>query len=323
MRKLSIIIPMYNVEQYLHKCISSIYKQGLDENEFEVILVDDGSPDKSFDTALSLTQDNSNVRIIRQSNKGLGGARNTGILNAKGEYLLFLDADDWILDKSIVSVIEILEINKIDVLEFRAQRISEDGKVLDDIFEVYSESLLTGTDYIARIGINNSACNKFYRREFLIDEGILFIENVYVEDAPFNTEVYCKANKVIGVQDILVCFLQNSKSITRAHRNDFRTNKFINDSKIVTSRINNFVAFDGLNIDGKKKILEKVAMFTSGLILMIIRSGKTKKEKEKDLEDLIDLELYPIKTFTDVWIRNVFITLVNQRWFLRFLLLIR
>lgn len=272
---------MYNVAQYLEKCIGSIYKQGIDEKEFEVILIDDGSPDNSYEVANKLTATKTNVTIIRQDNKGLGGARNTGIHNAKGEYLLFLDADDWIFDESLLKVWKILEIYQLDVLEFRAQRISEEGKVLDTIFQVYSESILTGPDYISKIGINNSACNKLYRRDFLIKEGILFIENVYIEDAPFNTEIFCKAKKIKGIQDVLVCFLQNSKSITRAHRDGYRLNKFIDDSKIVISRINSFATFEGLNQVVRKKILQKVALFTSGLILMIIKSGKSKKKKKK------------------------------------------
>ena len=97
MKQLSVIIPMYNVEQYLEKCIDSVYNQGLKEEEFEVILVDDESPDNSLAVATILTKDKKNVTIISQKNKGLGGARNTGILCAAGRYVLFLDSDDWYL----------------------------------------------------------------------------------------------------------------------------------------------------------------------------------------------------------------------------------
>ena len=90
----SIIIPIYNKEKYLNNCISSIKNQSL--KDIEVICVDDGSTDNSLSTLKSYTSDDSRFKIIKQENRGPGLARNVGLENATGEYVLFLDADDWI-----------------------------------------------------------------------------------------------------------------------------------------------------------------------------------------------------------------------------------
>jgi glycosyltransferase involved in cell wall biosynthesis len=101
MINISVIIPVFNVVQYVEKAILSVYDQGIDEKDFEVILVDDGSTDESLNHITLLTQEKTNVKIISQKNKGLGGARNTGIKNALGKYVLFLDADDWYLHNTL------------------------------------------------------------------------------------------------------------------------------------------------------------------------------------------------------------------------------
>lgn len=106
MIKLSIIIPMFNVAQYLRKCVLSAFNQGLSTNEFEIIMVDDESPDNSLDIAKDMSKTHDNITVISQKNKGLGGARNTGITHAKGEYLLFLDADDYLLPNTFKFLVD-------------------------------------------------------------------------------------------------------------------------------------------------------------------------------------------------------------------------
>ena len=130
MIKLSVIIPMYNVEQYIETCIQSVYKQHIDTKEFEVILVDDESPDNSLQVAEKTTASFDNVKIISQRNKGLGGARNTGIKHAAGKYILFLDSDDWFIENSLEHILAIARKNNTEILEFGAQQINVDGSLL-------------------------------------------------------------------------------------------------------------------------------------------------------------------------------------------------
>ena len=103
---LSIIVPIYNVEQYVRACIESIYQQGLDEDRFEVILVNDGTKDKSMEMIADIIQQHKNITVINQENQGLSMARNNGIAMAKGEYILMPDSDDLLIENSVEPLLE-------------------------------------------------------------------------------------------------------------------------------------------------------------------------------------------------------------------------
>ena len=119
--KLSIILPVYNVENYINRCLESILPQ-LDDNT-ELIIVDDCSPDKSVDICEDATEGLSNVRIKRRSkNGGLSAARNTGIEEAKGEYIWFVDSDDYIESNAVSVLLKSIKGSKIDIVQFNHRR---------------------------------------------------------------------------------------------------------------------------------------------------------------------------------------------------------
>lgn len=209
----SIIIPMYNVAPFIERAITSVYNQGLLEDAFELILIDDGSPDESAEIAKKITSGRSNVQLISQENKGLGGARNTGINNAKGKYILFLDADDYYFSDMLCKLKEeIIHLN-LDIVEFGAKGIQPDGELS------YKKSLITktmdGVEYYNTTRYMDSACNKLYKKSFLINHDLKFIERIYIEDYEFNTRAFFYAKKVKGVPLVVSGFFQSSNSITR------------------------------------------------------------------------------------------------------------
>lgn len=236
MLKLSIIIPMYNVERYIEKCVESVYNQGLKTENFEIILVDDESPDNSLAVAKKLTKNKNNVKIISQKNKGLGGARNTGMQFSTGEYFLFLDSDDWYLPETIDSVLHKAIEFDLDILEFGAQGINIDHKV------VYSKSVssnnvtLPGIEYYQKYHYMDSACNKLYKRNFLVKNNLLFMERLYIEDYEFNTRAFYKAKKVMAFDLIVAQFLQTPDSITRNVEKG-KQDKMLEDILMVTKII--------------------------------------------------------------------------------------
>jgi len=155
MKKLSIIVPMYNVASYIETCIDSIYKQNIPLHDFEVILIDDESPDNSLEIAKALVRTKDNVKIISQKNKGLGGARNTGIENASGVYILFLDADDYYIDNTINHLIVLAEKYTLDILEFGAEGINRKGEI--------TYSLAINNEPQVSCGGNKSYSSKIFR----------------------------------------------------------------------------------------------------------------------------------------------------------------
>ena len=212
---ISIIIPMYNVAQYISKCIESVYSQNMAISDFEVILIDDESPDDSLVIAKKLTSDKENVTIISQKNKGLGGARNTGIEAAKGEYIVFLDSDDLFLPGGITKILALAQEKKLDVLEFGAQGVNENGEIIYTISKTSNNLVYSGVEYYNKIRYMDSACNKLYRRNFLNTHNLRFIEKIYIEDYEFNTRVFNLAQRVMATSILVSSFLQTPNSITR------------------------------------------------------------------------------------------------------------
>jgi glycosyltransferase involved in cell wall biosynthesis len=318
--RISIIIPMYNVEKYIEKCIYSVINNNWRADEYEMVLVDDESPDSSLAIAKKITKNLSNVKIISQKNLGLGGARNTGIKAAIGNFLFFLDSDDFLIPNKILEVLNLAENENLDVLEFAANRVNVNGQIIDEIFKINCKYPIDGEQYIGTYNFANSACNKLYKRQFLIANEIFFIEKVYVEDAPFNVEVLMKAKKVRGIENVVVSFLQNNHSITRHTRTGAQLEKFIKDGIIVTNKINSIAKNNFISNTAKSALHQKVSVFVSGIILMIIQSKKPFYLKKADIKDLVELDLYPIKNNSKIFVRDLFIMIVNIRFILNTIL---
>ena len=106
MLKLSIIVPVYKVEKYIRSCIESIFMQGLDDEEFEIIIINDGTPDNSMGVIEDIINQHKNIKVINQENQGLSVARNKGIVAARGEYILMSDSDDLLIYNSLKPLLE-------------------------------------------------------------------------------------------------------------------------------------------------------------------------------------------------------------------------
>ncbi len=315
MKKLSVIIPMYNVASYLEKCIGSVYNQGLNEEEFEIILVDDESPDNSLAIATSLTKDKKNVKIISQKNKGLGGARNTGIEHARGTYLLFLDSDDWYLPKTVEKLVQKAIQFDVEILEFGAQGINSDKK------NVYTKSIssndviLTGIQYYQKYHYMDSACNKLYNRDFLVKNELTFVERLFIEDYEFNTRVFYKAKKVMAMGLIVAQFLQTPNSITRNVDRE-KQDKMLEDIIIVTKKINEQYRneINKGNLNSLPYFEQRLSFLTATLFYQLLKnkySYKNFQEMRKSLkkENLLFVK-FPIydkrKNFFRIFLLNNF-----------------
>lgn len=125
--QLSVIVPVYNVEKYIRVCMESIFKQGLDEDTFEVIIVNDGTKDRSMEVIQDIIAQHKNITVINQENQGLSMARNNGIAIARGEYLLMPDSDDMLVENSVKPLLE-------KALETKADMVIADFLGVEDTF---------------------------------------------------------------------------------------------------------------------------------------------------------------------------------------------
>lgn len=232
MQKISVIIPVFNVEKHLEKCVKSVEAQTYPD--YKIILVDDGSTDASGKICDALAEKNEKITVIHQNNRGLGGARNTGIRHCDTEYLLFLDSDDYIHPQLMERCIAAAEQNHCELVVFNMVSVYEDGKtgmVYD--FPVTANTLLSKRE-INVISKNPTACDKLYKTSLFKDSGICFPEKVWYEDLKTVPKLILFAERVMKIEsEPLYYYLQRSDSIM--HTPDF--------DRVVKERIE---AADGL-----------------------------------------------------------------------------
>lgn len=200
MLKLSIIVPLYNVEQYVEECIRSLYDQDIPQEEYEVICVDDCSPDNSAAIIERLQKEYSPLHLIRhERNKKLGGARNTGLRNAKGKYIWFVDSDDMLKPNCLKQLVDEMDAGQDDYIHFNLARLHPDGHFDPEEHFDLAPSSMTGADLYfcqtIRWQSQVSACRKIYRLEFLQQNNLYFIEDTMYEDNDYSMRVAAAATK--------------------------------------------------------------------------------------------------------------------------------
>lgn len=310
---LSIIIPVYNVEKYIEKCIKSCYQQQLDHSRYELLVIDDESPDGSVQIIKKIQKSYSNLRIISQPNKGLGGARNTGIQQAKGTYVLFLDSDDYLLPLVLPKLLQTAITNNLDILDFAAEGVRSDGSVVYTILHRTFNTPVSGPDYFKH-GHHNSACVRLYRRDFLIQHQLLFKERVYIEDVEFNFKAVFLAERIMSTPLVVSNFVQTDDSITRSS-NASKNQKLIKDILQSVLLIDNY---SKNNITTKSVAYTKSRSKVNELVISLLKNlfskGESKVLFSDTFEALRSAELYPISYKSDNFQRNLFKIFANQYW---------
>lgn len=214
MKKISVIVPIYNVEKYLAACLESLQKQEFDS--YEVILVDDGSKDGSGKIAESYVEKYSDIfSLVHQENKGLSEARNTGMRYAKGEYLCFVDSDDSVDKRYLSELYQTAEDTGADMVFCAFQSVDENGNCLKKVFENGFEcgkvyNIQERKDLLL---IQNAAWNKLYKKKIIDDNQMQFTPGVWYEDLRFVKKYMLFASKCAYCDSILYNYLVRSGSI--------------------------------------------------------------------------------------------------------------
>lgn len=187
--RLSVVVPVYNVERFLRVCLDSLFLQGLNENEYEIILVNDGSTDNSLSICEEYQKSHQNIIILSQENQGVYAARNNGIRKARGEWVCFVDSDDYINPNSYSYLIYHFCDKQYDVIRFWTQ-IQEDANIhkeQDCTGDIKFEG--TGHEFIKQYGLDTFCIAYFYKKEFLENHHILFSPYIIGEDFLFASTV--------------------------------------------------------------------------------------------------------------------------------------
>lgn len=212
---LSIIIPMYKVEPFIEECLDSILTQNYSGIDIEVIAIDDGSPDRSGEIALQYAEKDHRLKVITQKNGGLSIARNKGLDNAKGDYVWFVDSDDYLAPGSIQKIADMISAYSpegvhlcgADIIEGKPKKLFSLGKCTD--------RLHTGMEMLRGGNFHGVVQYTVYSRSFLNRFSLRFMEGIYHEDTEFSPRAYYFLRKIASIDKVLYLKRVNEDSITR------------------------------------------------------------------------------------------------------------
>lgn len=212
MPKLSVMVPVYNVEKYLSKCLDSIIYPELDD--YEIVLVNDGSSDSSGDICSDYQSRYPElIRVITTPNGGLGAARDVGIDNSRGEYILFIDSDDYLSPGALPEIMDSLKLDY-DMCIFDVRSVNEDGRQLRYDHGCQKEGFLTLESYPELLFELPSAWNKIYKRCLFTENGIYYPGRLWYEDMHVTPWLYTKCQKIYSVHKSWHNYLMRAGSIT-------------------------------------------------------------------------------------------------------------
>lgn len=211
---LSLIVPMYRVEQYVEKCLSSIVKQ-LDGERVELIIVNDGSPDKSEEIAKKFVDADKRIYLISQENKGLSAARNTGLAHASGSYVWFIDSDDWIAENSIKIILGAINNYSPDAIHICTADVINDIPVKKYSLAPYIKMSMRGFEMMKQNVFHGVVQYTIYKKEILDKYNLRFYEGIYHEDMEFSPRAYYYLQDVRCIDEVLYLKRENFDSIIR------------------------------------------------------------------------------------------------------------
>lgn len=214
---LTVVIPVYNVEKYLKRCVESVLVQGW--HNYDILLVDDGSTDSSPQICDDYAKVYDFISVIHKKNGGLSEARNTGISHAKGDYVYFPDSDDWLEPQTFKELAEVLESQEFDIVSFNREFVKgeEDPIVSDPLVTQVFEGKDAFVQVLKHSYITGFANDKIYKKSLFIDNNISFPKGKYYEDLGTNYKLFLSAENVFATNQKYYHYLiDNPDSITQS-----------------------------------------------------------------------------------------------------------
>lgn len=297
--KFSIIIPVYKVEKYLSRCIESVQNQSY--QDYEVILVDDGSPDNCPKMCDDIAKTDCRYKVIHKANQGLGYARNSGMELATGDYLVFIDSDDYIARTALDDIYECITRESLpDVCVFGNIMVDKNGvkveksKTINGVFrekEVSEKVLPKAFSHSMRLPYDEygigSAWGAVYNRQFLLKHQIKFLSEreCLSEDLLFSIEICLRARSIAFMDKNLYYYCENGASLSHSYRTD-RLNK----SLFLYNYMNTIIEKNELPLEVKYRLMDNLFINLIICIKQEIHSNFKYKIKRKNIKGIINSE---------------------------------
>ena len=318
--KLSFIIPMYNAEKYIGNCLDSILNSDLPQDQYEVLVIDDGSEDKGTEIALNYVDKYCNISYLVQENQGQSTARNNGIKQSQGEYIWCVDSDDKLDSKQLQRVFGILNDNEnLDILGVQLQRVTEEGGILGKECSqptVTHNQVLSGRDAIIKGYNPSSICALIVKRELILDNNIFFVKGITHQDVELTYRLMPRANKVLFT-DIVPYIYINHPNSTSKSLDPQKKIKYVKDDIYI---INSFKALSDYYASSDPLLSKVIFNRSQNVLFSLICSLFKNKKRWKSigvnsivLEELKREKMYPLKGEFDSWKKRIISRLVFNK----------
>lgn len=301
MVKLSIIIPVYNVEKYIKRCLDSVFDQNISSSVFEVIVVNDGTQDNSMSIVNDFVKKYDNIVIVEQENKGLSVARNVGLEIAVGDYVWFIDSDDYIAPNSLNFILGVIDKVHASVYSIVHRRVYEkDGVLSSEIMKV--EEGMVSMDKFTKMELCCS-CVPFYvfNRDFFIENKLFFHEGVFHEDLEFLAKLKVCCNYIYICPFICYYYLiRETGSISTSFNI-----KRCYDSLLIADELTEYKNKYAIRIKDKLSLNRSIAYMLIHSLLLVLDLYKSNSR---------DIDLFMHDVASKITIRNYIGLLVHYRW---------
>jgi len=300
--RLSIIIPLYNSEKFLSRCLDSLLlHQDIDLNDYEILIINDGSTDNSLKLATTYAKKYANLLVYTQVNGGVGSARNKGISLAKGEYIYFIDPDDYLASNVLLILLNTAKDNELEILTFKTKTTTDTNLSSSNSAAVDTQKLevYNGIDYIATHQYRNEVWWYIVKRSFINKTKIKFIEGRWMEDAILTAQLFLKANRMANLAlDAHRYILVEGSAMTNKEPSHYL--KVIDDNRnaaiIFESLLEDLITRNA-NPNCVARLRARQQSFVFFMMVRMLKSTIKLKEVKVIINELAKTNAYPICAF--------------------------
>ena len=294
---LSIVIPMFNAEKYIANCLDSLLNQDIDKESYEIIVVNDGSTDRSVKIVEQFISEYPNIILKNQSNKGNGAARNTGVKIATGKYLYFIDADDYVAEDVLSILIEKLDTYDLEILGFKSVVVKNSDLKKCGNFEIKDQELdvTDGISFIADVNYRAEIWWYIINRKFLMNSRLAFYKRKFVQDSYYTPTLFIKADKVSFIDLDVHRYRRNKNSITRK-KSPKHVKKHMLDLAFSVEKIHQLQNTIS-HTNGIKRLKQRKQVYVFFFLARFPKSNMHFKELNEILDKFRSMGAYPMNRF--------------------------
>lgn len=320
MKKLSVIIPMYNSSAFIEKAVSSILQSSLEKEFYDILIIDDGSTDDSLNIVQRLSLEFDNIKVITQENGGAGMARNTGIKYADSEYIWFFDSDDAAEKNLDVIPTRLKKYKNIDIFSYRYNWIQENNEIIgigNSQQSIKCDKVFSGREVILQGYKPGSVCGLIIRTNFLRENGLCFRSDITQEDSEFTYRMFALASQVLFSTSLIYNYLLYNSQRNNPLGTRLQEKYYLDTVEVAKSFKELALSF----LHSDNALYMKINNYADSVLFGIVWSilkGKIKGSvvRHSILQKMKEYGFYPLGQYKD-WRRNLLRHLLNSEFLLK------